>query len=164
MTVLITGASGSGTTTLGKALSARLGWGFLDADQYYWIPTHPPFRVKREPHLRLRMIMDKLAKHESSVVSGSVMGWGTEVEDFFALIVFLYLDASIRVKRELGYADPEFLRWAAEYDAGPSVGRSLAKHKAWLAKRSCTVLHLEGDLSVEERCDLVMGALPVQTE
>jgi adenylate kinase family enzyme len=43
MRVHIVGASGSGTTTLGKALAARAGCAHLDTDEFFWMPTEPPF-------------------------------------------------------------------------------------------------------------------------
>jgi uridine kinase len=49
MHVLVTGAFGSGATTLGRTLSVRLGSSFLDADDYYWMPTDPPYEEKRDP-------------------------------------------------------------------------------------------------------------------
>lgn len=166
MRVLITGASGSGTTTLGRALARRLGWESVDADDYYWLPTNPPYTEKRDPAARLQMICERLDGVENAVISGSVMRWGAELEDGFDLIVFLYLDTRIRIERlrvreerELGAANPEFLEWAAGYDAGPPYGRSLAKHNAWLAVRSSPILRLEGDMTVEERCDHVVAAL-----
>jgi hypothetical protein len=113
------------------------------------------------------MILIELDKYESSITSGSVMNWGSEIEDGFDLIVFLYLDASIRIKRlekreidELGYADPGFLKWASEYDTGPSKGRSLSKHLKWLSERKCNILKLEGDLSVDLRCEEILKAMP----
>jgi uridine kinase len=167
MRLLITGASGSGTTTLGKAVADLLGWTHLDTDDYYWLPTQPPYTCSREPVERLRLIGERLETTENAVVSGSVMGWDDELEDSFDLIVFLYLDTAIRIERlrareerELGAADPEFLEWAAGYDTGPPYGRSLAKHTAWLSKRSCPVLRLEGDLTVDERCTRVLASLP----
>jgi len=51
--VHITGASGSGTTTLGRALAERLGWMHLDTDDFYWLPTDPPYREKRPAETRL---------------------------------------------------------------------------------------------------------------
>ena len=36
------GVSGSGKTTVGKALAGRLGWDFLDADDF-----HPPANVAK---------------------------------------------------------------------------------------------------------------------
>lgn len=35
MIILVMGVSGSGKTTIGEALAARLGWGFSDADQFH---------------------------------------------------------------------------------------------------------------------------------
>jgi uridine kinase len=167
MRILITGAAGAGTTTLGKAVASKMGWNFIDADDYYWLPTKPPYQAQRDHSSRLEMILDEFDKHENSVVAGSIMNWGSQLEDFFDLIVFLYLDESIRVerlkireKKELGHADPEFLKWASEYDIGPSYGRSLIRHKQWLSERKCKILKLEGDLSVQQRCELLIEALP----
>lgn len=167
MRILITGASGSGTTTLGQSIAAKHGWSFIDADDYYWLPTNPPYKDKREKSSRLELILEKMNKQECSVLSGSIMDWGSELEDSFDLIVFLYLDASIRVERlkkreeeELGYADPEFLKWAFEYDTGPSTGRSLVRHEKWLSERKCKILRIEGDLTVHQRCAMLIEALP----
>lgn len=148
-------------------MASRLRWPFIDTDDHYWLPTEPPYQTKRDTVARVEMMLAELGGHESSIVSGSVMNWGHELEDSFDLIVFLYLDASIRLRRleireeeELGRADSEFMEWASQYDNGTSVGRSLVNHKKWLAGRECRVLNIEGDLSVEERCELVMEALP----
>ena len=42
MIVLVMGVSGAGKTTIGEALAARLGWPYLDADDY-----HPPENVAK---------------------------------------------------------------------------------------------------------------------
>jgi uridine kinase len=171
MRILVTGASGSGTTTLGRALSVSLGSSFLDADDYYWIPTSRPYEEKRDPAARLQLILADLRKASSAVVAGCVRTWGGELEDSFSLIVFLILDAEIRVKRlreremsELGRVNEEFLVWAAQYDSGRMPGRSRALHEKWLSERSCPVLRLEGDLSVAERVARVTEALSNQCE
>ena len=44
----IFGASGSGTTTLGEAIDKILGYKHLDVDDYFWIPSDPPYATKRE--------------------------------------------------------------------------------------------------------------------
>ena len=170
MHVHITGASGSGTSTLGAALAGVSAPGLplrhLDADTYYWLPTCPPFQNKRPAAERLALIRRDLEAGPGAVVSGSICGWGPEVEDSFDLVVFLYLPASIRVERlkrreveRHGTADPAFLLWASQYDAGPPEGRSLAKHEAWLARRSCPVLRLDRDESVADRVAQVHEAL-----
>jgi uridine kinase len=152
------GASGSGTTTLGRALAAHWGAVHLDADDYYWLPTSPPYRHKRPAAERLARLQGAMTSAARVVVSGSVMGWGDEVEEAFDFVVFLYLDAAQRIERlrirekdRFGAADPAFLTWAAQYDAGPPEGRSLARHRHWLATRRCPVLHLGGELSTAEQ-------------
>src|SRR5205807_2852462 len=81
MRILITGASGSGTTTIGRALANELGFAFFDADDYYWTPSNPPFQHKRERGLRLSLLLADLDKAGSAVLSGSVVRWGIEIEE-----------------------------------------------------------------------------------
>lgn len=159
----IVGASGAGTTTLGQALAAPLSLTHLDTDHYYWVPTQPPFVQKREVAVRHDMLFADLQTHPRLVLSGSVVGWGSDIEDAFDLIVFLTLDGSIRMERlrarelaRYGRVDEEFVQWAGLYDDGPPEGRSLAKHEAWLAARTCPLLRLAGDLSVDARVQRVI--------
>ena len=43
----IYGASGSGTSTLGRYLAEQFQYAFLDSDDYFWLPTDPKFTTKR---------------------------------------------------------------------------------------------------------------------
>lgn len=158
MRVLITGASGSGTTTLGAALASSIDGVFFDADDFYWMPTDPPFVEKRNRDLRSSLFSDAMRSHPRVVVAGSIMGWGRELEDGFDLVVFLQLETPIRIarlrEREMriyGRIDPAFIEWATRYDVGPPTGRSLKKHENWLATRKCPVVRIDGDLTVEQR-------------
>lgn len=158
MRIHITGASGSGTSTLGRALAAEVGAVFLEADDFFWLPTDPPFQTQRPVDERRASLLAAMRGADRVVVSGSVNAWGAEIEDAFDLVVFLYVDTALRLERlgarELrlfGRANPAFLEWAAQYDDGPPEGRSLARQNAWLAARRCPVLRLEGDLSTPQR-------------
>jgi adenylate kinase family enzyme len=44
----IAGASGSGVTSLGRALANALASSHHDTDDYFWLPTTPPYRLQRE--------------------------------------------------------------------------------------------------------------------
>lgn len=163
MRILITGASGSGTSTLGRALAEKLVCAYFDVDDYYWLPTKPPFTQKRDRALRLSLLLEELHRVPSAVVAGTIVDWGAEFENSFALIVFLTLPVPIRVDRlrkreiaQLGHADPLFLEWAAQYDEGRMDGRSLAKHERWLSARSCPILRIDGDISVSEKVARVL--------
>ena len=86
--VHILGASGSGTSTLAQALSARLGCPHYDVDSYYWLPTDPPFQHVREVR-RGAMLRADLEKPGGWVLSGSLFGWGDVFIPLFDLVVFL---------------------------------------------------------------------------
>ena len=45
MILLVMGVTGSGKTTVGKLLAQRLGWLFLDADDF-----HPPQNIEKMKH------------------------------------------------------------------------------------------------------------------
>lgn len=166
MRVLVTGASGTGTTTLARALSAELKIAFFDADDYFWLPTEPPYQHKREPGARLSLFVGDLAKAPHSVTSGSVINWGRELENCFSLIVFLTLQPELRAARlrerevaRFGRADPEFLEWAAQYDEGSLDINSRMGDERWIAERSCPVVRIEGDIPVQERVARVTNVL-----
>lgn len=164
MRILVIGAAGSGTTTLGQALSARLGCQHLDLDDYFWVPSTPPYQQKRDATERLQMLLHDLHAADHAVASGSLMGWGQDAEDAFDLTVFLTVPTPLRLARiqqrevqRFGSTNPAFLTWASQYDEGPPGGRSLAKHESWLAQRRCLVLRIAGDTSVGERVERVLA-------
>ncbi|MGV6398078.1 AAA family ATPase [Pseudomonas caspiana] len=166
MYILITGAAGSGTSTLGHELSEELSVRHLEADDYFWHPTEPPYQQHVAKEQRCAMLLADLRAAPYAVVSGSVMDWGKDLENIFDLVVFLYVPSEIRLARlkwreeqRFGVAKPEFLAWAAQYDSGTAPGRSLRRHREWLEQRRCEVLRLEGDLSREGRIVAVLERL-----
>ncbi|MDD7305364.1 MAG: shikimate kinase [Peptoniphilaceae bacterium] len=52
----IFGASGSGTSTLGRYISEELGCFFMDIDDYFWEVTNPPYTKKRNISTRIKLI------------------------------------------------------------------------------------------------------------
>jgi adenylate kinase family enzyme len=173
----ITGASGSGTTTLGCALAGRLGWRHLDSDDFFWIASEPPFQEKREAGLRAAMLRAALADTPRWVLSGSVMGWTGLAAPDFDLVIFLDLPTALRMARleareieRYGtealapggdrYAESqEFLAWAAAYDDAETVGRNRVAHKRWLADLACPVLRLDSTRALRDNVETVLARL-----
>lgn len=62
----IMGASGAGTTTLGKALAARLPHVHLDSDDYYW---EQKYSIKSDVAARLSRLEMDLKRHEPWILS-----------------------------------------------------------------------------------------------
>ena len=170
----IFGAPGSGTTTLGQALAARLSIAFFDTDQFYWENWPVDFLKKREPEARENMLHEKLSLEKEWVLAGSIDGWDSDIHKQFSHVIFLYLEPTIRMQRlrqrEIdrfgeaaiapGGSQHEhatyFLDWAAHYDDGTREGRSLPRHETWMKNLTCAVLRLNTEASVP---DLVQSAL-----
>lgn len=174
MQINIFGASGSGSTTLGKALGQALGYPVFDGDEYFWVPSDPPFTVKRSPEERNAMLNHDTAPHKNWILSGSVVSWRNNWD--FDLSVFLYIPNVIRMdrlkKREFErygdkiYTNPqravlyrEFLNWANGYDDNTTNGRTLQVHQNWMNSLKKPLLIIEGDTTVDERVGAVLRKL-----
>ena len=75
----IYGASGSGTSTLGRKISEELGYKFMDTDDYFWLPTDPQYTTKRNKEERLALMKKDIAENKNVVISGSLVDWGDEL-------------------------------------------------------------------------------------
>jgi adenylate kinase family enzyme len=162
--VHITGASGSGTTTLGHVLAEKKGYLHLDADDFYWLPTTPKFQEKREKAERLKLLWDAYTQVDKTVLSGSVVDWDKNLDASFDLVVFLWIPSDIRLERlrqrelgRYGFINQEFIEWAERYDTGDLTIRSRLRHETWLNTLQCDILRLEGDLFTEERLKVVLA-------
>lgn len=164
----ITGASGSGVTSLGRALADALAISHHDTDDYFWRPTAPPYREMREVADRLRLMREMFLDGPDWVLSGSLDGWGDPIIPLLDLVMFLYVPTAIRIQRlrvreaqrfgpeavapggSMHQKAEEFIEWASHYDDGTQAGRNLARHQAWLAKLPCRVLRLDGTRQSQE--------------
>jgi adenylate kinase family enzyme len=174
----ITGASGSGTTTLGRELASELHCKHLDTDDYYWEPTDPPYQQKRDLEERTRLLRADMEEHERWVLSGSIGTWGDFAIPFFDLVIFLRIPTELRLERlaRREYNDfgdailpggnmhqiyTNFIEWAARYETAGMEQRSIVSQEAWLASLHCDILRLEGDMSVDERVCRTFQALGI---
>lgn len=172
----IVGASSSGTTTLGAALADRLACLHLDTDAFFWEATDPPFTTKRPVEERLSLMEAQMAERPSWIISGSLMPWGDVFIPRFDLVVFLRVPPEVRLERllrreqdrygpaiEPGGAMHEahlaFIEWARGYDQSGFPGRSLERHRAWLATMPCPVLEIDGSPRLEESVERVLARL-----
>jgi adenylate kinase family enzyme len=168
MRIHVTGAAGSGTTTLGKALAAEHGITHLDTDDFFWLATDPPFSEIRPEAERLRLLSEAFDKAGSWVLSGFLGPWSIPLHHHFDLVVFLLVPTNLRLARlrarensrpdAARYAPggdrhaefERFIAWAAAYDEGGPNMRSLINHEAFLRRMTCPVVRLEGERSLDQ--------------
>ena len=158
----VMGASGAGTTTLARAVADHWAVPHADADDYFWIPSDPPYVEKRPEAERIALMERVFLPREAWVLSGSMIGWGDDVVARCDAVVFLTLhpadrlrriEARERVRHEGGAGDEAawaaFLEWASGYDDPAFEGRSRVAHERWLASLECPVLRLDSASPVE---------------
>ena len=172
----IYGASGSGTSTLGKKICEELGYRFMDTDDYFWLPTNPKYTTKRSIEERVFLMRKDIEESENVVISGSLTGWGDELIPLFTLAIRLEADTSIRMERikkrenekfgdrilpngDMYQQHLDFLEWAKKYDTGSTNMRSKAKHDAWQKLLQCKILTLNGADDLQKNFQKVKEAL-----
>ena len=171
-TIHVTGASGAGTTTLGQALERKYGYKWLDSDDFFWMPTDPPFIKLFSLEKRVELMSAALRDAPKCVISGSLCGWGDCFITKFDLVIFIDTPTDIRIDRlkkreavrfggrihysgDMYDAHTEFIEWASVYDTAGVEQRSRALHEEWFKKLSCLLLRLDGTKPVEQLLEKV---------
>ena len=173
--IIVFGASGSGTTTLGKELARLLGFRHFDLDDYYWRwDTELPFTVARPRAERIGKLLGDMERCPHFVLSGSLGTWSEPFIPLLDLAVFATAPAAVRVERlharELSrYGDriraggdmhsehKGFLDWAEQYDTMEPPERCLKLHEKWIESLICPVLRVDGTIAIEENAEIIMN-------
>lgn len=175
MRIYITGASCSGVTTLGRALTTLLGLRQVDVDDFYWMPTDPPYTTKRAPCDRVSLIQQTRG-NDDWVLTGSCNMWGDALIAGADLIVFVDTPTSVRLERlaareQARFGDRiepggdmyeihrAFREWASQYDDPNFYGRNRARHEAWIAQQTVPVLRIDGEGTAERMAAQVVDAV-----
>ena len=168
----ILGPSGSGTTTVTKALSKKYNLAHFDADNYFWKPTKPPYQHLRSIEERQQLLKEDLKNEPRWIISGSFCGWGDIFRDEFDLVIYLWTPINVRLRRlksreqqRFGSAvlpggkmferHQKFLDSAARYDYDQNEFRNKRTHEEWMQKLNCPVLKIEGEKKVKEIVSII---------
>lgn len=172
----IFGASGSGTSTLGRKICEELGYRFMDTDDYFWLPTNPKYTQKRPREERLELMRKDIAAAENVVISGSLTDWGDALIPLFTLAIRLETDTDTRIRRiqvrerekfgsriepggDMYQQHLEFIDWARAYDTGGTEMRSRAKHDEWQKLLQCRLIVLNGGDDLDAKFWVVKQAI-----
>ncbi len=172
----IYGASGAGTSTLGRKICDELGYHFMDTDDYFWMPTNPKYTTKRSIEERLELMQKDMEASDHVVISGSLVDWGDELIPFFTLAIRLDTATDVRIARlrqrekqnfgnrieyggDMYENHQEFIAWARAYDTGDVNMRSRAKHDEWQKLLQCRQIVLNGEDNLDFNFNIVREAL-----
>jgi len=177
MRIHIFGASGSGVTTLGKALSEELNLEYFDSDDFFWLPTQIPFTERQNLEMRNSIVSDKLLTSENWIFGGSIIHWGENVFPAFDLIIFLYLPPDVRLERlrkreherygeeittnpERAKKFQEFMDWAKDYDHHTGIAnRTLKAHLEWLSGMNIPLIEISGDYDLSQKMEIILDTI-----
>lgn len=158
---MILGPSGSGKTTMGRLTAEKLGYAFIDIDEYIWRKdTEIPFTQMYPREEKIRRLMDAVSKCSHFVMAGSMDSFHEYFDPFFELAVYLYADVKTRTTRvherefrcfgarilehgDMYESHQEFLKDVSGYDSGTG-GCTRQGHEKWLQSLSCRILRLDG--------------------
>lgn len=165
--IYVYGASGSGTSTLGKAIAEQYGYRQLDTDDYFWLPTDPPFVTSRERDQRVRLLRVDLDAADKAVISGSLYDWGDSLLPFVTLGVRVITPTEVRIERlrrreyarfgeriqeggDMAGEHLEFIEWAKGYDTDGPDARSKQGHDRHEQGLCCPRMTVDGTRPMEE--------------
>jgi len=174
----IFGSSGSGSTTLAKAISQEYGYHFIDTDDAIWEDTDPPFTVKNTEKEEQEYVRKELDKHEKCVISGAFVGWGDIFKDRIDLFIYMHLPLAIRLQRiqirevnrfgsrvlpggDLYLQHLDFLNWVSNYEKASADVRGQKQHEAWLKGIDRPLIRINEPMSIEKLLSIVEPYLDV---
>jgi len=179
--IIIFGASGAGSTTLGKEVAQRLNCQYLDIDDYLWCwNTAVPLTVVRTRKERAEHLLEDIKKYPKFVIAGTIFNDRGLFEPFFDLAVFISTPAAVCAERVRAR---EFARWGERVipggdmykvtrfhgDAGDYLATaqgyetanvskfSRKLHEKWIADMTCPILRIDGMDDFLENADLVVS-------
>lgn len=171
--IMITGSSGAGKTTLGKLVAKKLGYTFVDIDEYIWRKdTKVPFSVMYSKAEKIDRIMEAISTCDHFVMAGSMNSFHEHFDPFFEMVVYLHADAQIRMKRvhereldcfgerileggDMYEEHQKFLNDIAGYDVG--IGScTFQQHEFWIKTLKCKVLRLDGVHTLEDNLKIIL--------
>jgi|SaaInlStandDraft_1057018.scaffolds.fasta_scaffold19457_2 adenylate kinase family enzyme len=165
--IYIFGASGSGSSTLGRAISDRFSITHVDTDDFIWKKTDPPFSVLNDRQLIISNLQEVVNDNNQFILSGPLGDLNKYFSEFFSLVIFLHLSDTIRMKRlmkrekekygeriqpggDMFDQHSRFMRWASLYHSTNNKVRNYSDHKFLLNSFKCPTLSLNSSLSIDE--------------
>ena len=98
--IILCGVNGSGKTTLGRALAARTGWTFRDAEDYFFPQGADPALTAPRPKAEAAaLLLADLQAHENWIFASVRGDYGEAVSALYTCAVYVSVPQPIRAQR-----------------------------------------------------------------
>ncbi|MBQ7017268.1 MAG: AAA family ATPase [Firmicutes bacterium] len=164
--IIICGLNGSGKTTTGREVAARLCFKRMDVEDYYFLDSEIPFSVSRTKDEVRELMWADIQLHKNYVLSSVGCDWGEKIENTYALAVFLTAPRETRMARidhrEIVRFGDRVLEGGDMYEQQKRFrqfvsGRSEEPYRAKVMQLNCPVLELDStqplEVIVEKICN-----------
>lgn len=170
--IMIIGPSGSGKTTLGKLVADELGYPYFDVDDYIWRKdTEEPYTVMYSREEKIEGLKTAVSPYEHFVMAGSMSSFHYAFDNMFEMMVLLYVEPDIRVKRvhdraierfgnrvleggDMYENHMKFLEYNRNYESDGSP--NLKEQKEWMNSLSCIKMELDGTRNLDLNVKIVV--------
>ena len=172
--IMIIGPSASGKTTLGKKVAQLLDFPYFDVDDFIWrFDTPQLYTVMYSREEKISRLQEAIAPYEHFVIAGSMSSFHQAFDDYFSMMVFLYVEPGIRVQRaneraiqrfgdrvlkggDMYESNQDFLKKIRQYEKDGSP--NLTEQKEWMNSLSCKKLELDGTQPIEKNARIIAEA------
>lgn len=170
--IIIAGPSGSGKSSLGKIVAEKLGFPYFDVDDYIWKKdTSAPYTQMYSKAEKIRLLKSGIEPYEHFVMAGSMSSFHQAFDDNFEMMVFLYAEPEIRLRRvhkramerfgkrileggDLYESHQKFLESNRRYESDSSP--NLGEQKEWMKSLPCVKIELDGGRSLESNAQIIV--------
>lgn len=180
MGIIIFGASGAGSTTLGKEVATRLNFKYLDIDDYLWQwDTEIPLTATRPAHERTALLTADIRKHPKFVISGTIFNDRGLFHPLLKLAVFISTPAElcaqrVRIREHARWSErvlpggdmykntrfhgdfDDYAANAQKYETADASKFGRRFHEQWISELPCPVMRLDGTGCVSQNAGRVL--------
>lgn len=162
------GLNGSGKTTLAVALAKELNFKHIDIEQYYFTSTDNPYASSRTREEVERLLLEDIKQNPCFVFSAVNGDMTPEINENYALVVYLDAPLDLRMKRIRQRSIDKFgnrvLTGGDMYEQEEKFfslaeKRSPQKIEEWLKALSCKVIRLDGTKSIQKNVEFIKASL-----
>lgn len=168
--IIICGGNGAGKSTFGRALSQKLGWHFMDIEDYYFPEKNGDYAYKtaRTKDEVKKLLLEDMKKYPDFVLASVKGSYGEEIASMFTCAIFVSVPKELRMKRVW---DRSYQRYGERILQGGDLyarekgffdmveRRSESDVTEWLDSIGIPVIRVDGAQPVEKNVGIIFQAL-----